>query len=192
MLISRSKFGVCVNHPSKQQMVKKRGKYLYCLECCNAQDFNKGLRNFEKKQQATRINTDEDSESRESLIADLDYYFSQYIRLLDYDKKLAKCTCYTCGKKVAFADAQCGHYEKRGNTLLRWDKRNARVQCKECNELHSGNYEEYTKRLEQEQPGITSELKSLSAQPHKWYTHELKELFIDIKAKVATSTIAKL
>lgn len=184
-MIAKSKIGYCVNHPDKKQMVKKRGKELYCLDCCRMQDFNKGLRNFEKKQQSAWGNEEEDnSESRQSLIQDLDYYFSLFIRLMDVDKA-GKCTCYTCDKKVPFADAQCGHYEKRGNMLLRWDKRNSRTQCKTCNELKSGNYDEYTKRLEQEQPGITSELKQLSATPHKWYTHELKELLIDIKAKVA-------
>ena len=74
-----------------------------------------------------------DAASRQALIQDLDYVFSRIVRLQAADS-LGNCECYTCNSLKHWSLQQCGHYVPRGNMALRWDFRNCRVQCKNCNE----------------------------------------------------------
>lgn len=79
---------------------------------------------------------------------------------------------------------QCGHYEKRANTQIRWSFSNARVQDKHCNEILDGNHEVFKERLEQEQKGLPEQLTEMAREPYKWSREELKMLLIDLRAKL--------
>ncbi len=76
----------------------------------------------------------------------LDTVFSIYIRL-KYTDENGNGNCFTCDDPYHFNFLQCGHFVKRGNTLYRHDKNNARIQCKDCNEFKSGNMQVYEERL---------------------------------------------
>ena len=68
--------------------------------------------------------------------------------------------------------------------LLRWDFRNAKVQCKTCNELLEGNMEVYTERLEAEHKGLPDQLREISTEIFKWDRDSLKQLLLDMRAKL--------
>lgn len=89
------------------------------------------------------------------LIDEADHIFSQWIRLSAADKS-GWLLCYICGNSVYWSDAENMHYVKRGASLyLRYDPRNNKAGCHECNSVKGGNYLEYAKKLEAEHPGIT-------------------------------------
>lgn len=88
------------------------------------------------------------------LTIEADRIFSVFVRLSAADKN-GNVKCFTCDILSGWKNMQCGHYVKRGNLFLRWDLRNCRPQCSICNEYKRGNYIQFTKRLEKQNPGIT-------------------------------------
>lgn len=74
-----------------------------------------------------------------------DQAFSEYVRLRDCtdymeDNGLSKPAgkCITCPKFDVYTKMDCGHFISRNCTPLRWDERNASLQCKGCNMQPSG------------------------------------------------------
>lgn len=120
---------------------------------------------------------------RQALMNDLDWVFSRIVRMGAADKH-GYCECYTCGNKKHWSLQQCGHFIKRGNTQIRWDFRNARVQDKNCNENLGGNLEVFEKRLNEEYPSLPDQLKEIAREPYKWSREELKQLLIDLRHKL--------
>lgn len=125
-------------------------------------------------------------EGLQDLIKQADEVFSQWLRLSNADIN-GTVSCFTCDLNMRWQNSQCGHYIKRGNLFLRFDPRNTRVQCEGCNIHKSGNYIEFTRRLEAEKLGITEYLLEESRLVYhptreeikgiiKEYTHKLKLL----------------
>lgn len=178
-IIPRSKFGNCSECGAKNTNVVKVKKDLFCLDCNT---------NAKRKQYISRaenkVKVREDViDDRQSLIHDLDFTFSRYIRIREANTN-GIAECYTCGKSSHWTTLQCGHYIKRADTLLRWDSRNARTQCVECNCNKHGNMEVYTDNLEKEYPGLPLQLKEESREVNKYGREELKQLLIDYRAKL--------
>lgn len=117
------------------------------------------------------------------LIADADAIFSQYIRLKYADKE-GVAACFTCGVRKHWTIQQNGHYIKRAHLYHRFDERNCRVQCVECNEFKSGNMSEYTQRLEKEQRGITDILLEEMRLVHKPSREEIRQIISEYAPKV--------
>lgn len=72
--------------------------------------------------------------------------FSHYIRTRDCLRTTGSIEygrCFTCGNAVRYADSQCGHYIKRRCKRLRFEPRNAHLQCENCNEYKDGNVKVY-------------------------------------------------
>ena len=92
--------------------------------------------------------------------------------------------CYTCGKREEYIKQQCGHYISRSSMATRFLEQNVRVQCKTCNEIKSGNIDEYKKRLENEQFGITEWLAEQSRQVFKFNREELKGMISNYRFKL--------
>ena len=78
-----------------------------------------------------------------------DKWFSLYIRFRDallFQKEVPDADnsfgrCCTCGKIGQWKYMDCGHYiskGSRGGSGVRWDERNAHLQCKPCNGFHQG------------------------------------------------------
>jgi hypothetical protein len=182
-IIPRSKFGNCSECGDENVNVVKNGKNLYCIPCRNLQKAKKYTEKANLKSKIRGLISNEGMAERQSLINDLDFTFSRYIRIRESNPK-GMCECYTCGKIDQWKYLQCGHYIKRSDTLLRWDSRNARSQCIECNCNLHGNIEEYTKRLNEEQPGLPEQLREESREVYKYSREELKQLLIDYRAKL--------
>jgi len=170
---------------------RKVGKIFYCLGSYTA---------MKRKQYGSKINQNNkvralgakqvqfgnyDAASMQQLKNDLDYCFSRIVKMTAADE-FGIVTCYTCPNvdHWSMPSMQCGHFISRKETQLRWDFRNARVQCKKCNEILSGNMEVYTKRLEAEHKGLPDQLREMSIEPHKWGISELKQLLTDLRAKL--------
>ena len=162
----------CVNCGSMDYWFSKK----MCKSCAVVTSTKNRILRYENEQ-----NTDD--ESFRNLIDDLDYVFSRYIRLKHSDNS-GNCECYTCGKTQHYTILQCGHYIPRANLMTRFLEHNCRPQCKECNEYKSGNLEEYSKRLENEQSGIVDWLVEQSRQIHKPSRDEMKHLLNEYRNKL--------
>jgi hypothetical protein len=116
------------------------------------------------------------------LISEADEIFSKWIRKSTANKE-GIVSCFTCDNTMRWQIAHCGHYIKRGNLFLRWDTRNIRVQGECCNIYKSGNYPEYTRRLDLEQPGITQILTDEAAIVYKPTREEIKAIILEYRRK---------
>jgi len=182
-MIPKSKFGNCSECGDRDVNVVKNGKNLYCIPCRNQQKAKQYTEKAHLKTKLRRLICDDGLSERQSLINDLDFTFSRYIRIRESNNK-GIAECYTCGKKDHWKYLQCGHYIKRSDTLLRWDSRNGKPQCPNCNCNMHGNMEEYTKRLNEEHPGLPEQLREESREIYKYSREELKQLLIDYRAKL--------
>ena len=68
-----------------------------------------------------------------------DKAFSDYIRQRDAVNGYVKCC--TCPVVDHWKNMDCGHFEKRGNMIVRFNEKNAAVQCPYCNRIEDGDYE---------------------------------------------------
>lgn len=137
----------------KKKVCVRCGKDCYwfsrkrCADCARIED------------SMARMEADSEEEIKREGLSDLikvaDEVFSKWLRRSQADKD-GTVSCYTCDLNMRWQNAQCGHYVRRGNLFLRWDTRNTRIQGECCNIHKGGNYPEYTKRLEEERPGITT------------------------------------
>lgn len=148
-----------------------------CQRCSTIEDTQKRM------EKATEHMIKEEDLS--SIIDDLDAIFSQWVRLSSAGKD-GFINCYICDKKVHWKEAHNMHYVKRGASIyLRFDPRNNKAGCEECNKWKDGNYIEYAKKLESESPGITEilyEEGNLVTKPTK---SELKSLIGEYQEKVS-------
>jgi hypothetical protein len=180
-IIPRSKHGDCSKCGRKNTSCVKNGKNLFCLDCRN-EDKRNDMIGKASKREDTRKGIESESE-RDSLINDLDFIVSRYIRIRESDST-GKCQCYTCGKVDHWTKLQAGHFIKRAETILRWDVRNLRPQCVNCNCNLYGNIEAYESKLEEEQQGICDELRELAREVNKFTRDDLKELLINFRSKL--------
>ena len=189
-MLPKYKVGNCNRCNKINAPVRKRGKELVCVWCCQVEDRSKQIEKAKIKPQKEKNPAKkfdfQDEENGEtsflSLIADIDKYFSIYIRLREADSGGLN-SCFTCGKRLPWKLLQCGHYIPRTHLLTRFETRNCRPQCKGCNEYLAGNLAEFTRKLEAENRGITDELLELSRQVFKPSLSELKELLIEYRNK---------
>jgi hypothetical protein len=183
-IIPKSKFGDCIECGLKNTDCVKVGKNLYCISC---RTIAKKKNQLKKAQLNTKVRSlikpQAEVAERQYLIQDLDNVFSKYIRISHSDKN-GFCTCFTCNKIFHWTKVDCGHYIKRSDTLLRWDKNNAKPQCKECNQFLHGNIDVYTERLNEENPGVADMLREQSRDINKFSRQDLKELFVDLSNKL--------
>jgi len=188
-MMPKTKFGNCSSDNCNAENTEcvKVGKNLFCISCRNEQKIKEqiarsALKESKRKSIATKPAEGFDSE-RIFLIEDLDHIASKYVRMKEADSD-GKVCCYTCNWTGHWKECDCGHYISRSKMLLRWDIRNLRPQCKNCNQHLYGNIDIFTERLEKENPGITSELLEESRSVYKWTRQEMKELLIYLRSKV--------
>ena len=195
-IIPKAKYGNCSQCGAKNTDCVKKGKELWCIQCNErfkaeqqiekakkrtaARNAGFKLRNLDAPERGTE---EYFAAERQALINDLDFVFSRIVRITGSDVN-GLCSCYTCPLIQHWSMQQCGHFVKRGNTQIRWDVRNAKPQCRKCNETLSGNLEIYEQHLELEHPGLPAQLKELAREPYKWTRDELKQLLLDLRAKL--------
>jgi hypothetical protein len=76
----------------------------------------------------------------------LDRVFSIYIRTKNA-RHDGFVKCYTCGKVIHWKEADAGHFIRRGYSSVRFDERNVKVQCVECNQFKNGMEESFEEQL---------------------------------------------
>lgn len=195
--LPQTKWGDCSRCSNKNVACVKKGKDLICTICNEQEKTEKQIQKANRRNAArdtgnkirrenilgTQYEDNYGAAERQALIHDIDFVFSRIVRIMGSDEK-GQCECYTCSLSRHWTFMQCGHYEKRGNTQIRWDFRNVKPQCPTCNETKHGNLEVYTQRLEQEQKGLPELLKDLAREPYKWDRSELKQLLIDLRQRL--------
>lgn len=102
--------------------------------------------------------------------------FSKWLRLKESNEHGA-CICFTCGKVLAWDQAQAGHFVRCGKEATRFDERNVHVQCEECNITKGGNLEEYAKQIDLAYgEGTALEIKAKGEVIHLWTKEDLTTL----------------
>jgi len=194
--LPNSKWGDCTQCPAKNVACVKIKKDLVCCECNNR---NKAIEQQKRANRRTasrntgfklrnteipgRATEDYGMAERQMLMHDLDYVHSRLVRIMSADEK-GLAHCFTCDKVQHWTMMQLSHFIKRSNTLTRWDIRANRCCCKYCNETLGGNLKVFAERLNLEQPGLADQLNEIAREPYKWGRDELKQLLIDIRAKL--------
>lgn len=176
------RFGYNSTIAKKERICRSCGKPCFwfskqrCQSCATRED------TFKRMEQ---VNESElEGEGLKELIAEADDIFSKYVRLAAADKE-GIVRCYICDKKVRWQDAENMHYIKRGASLfLRFDLRNNKAGCHTCNCSKDGNYIEYAKKLESENPGITDLLFEEGALYIKMTRDEIKAVIAEYTPKV--------
>ena len=143
-----------------------------CKQCATISSTQKRMEEFE-----------EDGESFQYLVSDLDRIFSQYIRN-KYADKYGVVECFTCGDKMTIPESQCGHFIPRANLGTRWMEANCRPQCIECNCFQFGELEKYEVKLHDENSGLVEYLQETARQVTKPTKDELKSLIIEYRSKL--------
>ena len=75
----------------------------------------------------------------------LDRVFSEYIR--KRDTKDGYFVCISCGRRLPYEQADCGHYINRRHLATRWDEENCNAECRFCNRFDEGNIQGYRRGL---------------------------------------------
>ncbi len=125
-----------------------------------------------------------DEEGLPELIEEADAVFSRYVRLSAADE-LGIIECYICENKLRWQDGQAMHFIKRMTSYYhRWDLRNVKPGCKTCNEIKEGNYLEFAKKLNADQPGITDILYEESNLVHHLTRDEVRKVIGEYSTKI--------
>lgn len=94
--------------------------------------------------------------SKAKLKKELDALFSKYIR--NFYAVNGEVQCYTCGQWKPVKSMQNGHFLSRSHLSIRFDPRNCRPQCFQCNVYNYGRTGEFGGKLEEETPGVVQDL----------------------------------
>jgi len=125
----------------------------------------------------------EDDESVQNLIQDLDAIFSKFIRL-KYSNEKGIVNCFTCNKPFRIANIQNGHFIHRTDMATRFMEQNCRPQCEWCNSRHNDDRSIFAEALERDNPDITQWLEQQAREVVKPTRDELKQLIISYRYKV--------
>ena len=186
-IINRTKFGNCCSCSAKDTEVVKVKKDTYCLNCHRTNKAKEQIQKASVRNQVRSLGSYQKAEgivdSVSELVIDLDRVYSRWIRLANMGKDL-KCDCYTCGARVMWTKAQCGHMISRSHLGLRWEPINTKVQCANCNVGLHGNIEEFRKRLDLERPGTSEWLTDTSREVYSPTKDELKQKLFEYQQRL--------
>lgn len=162
----RTKFGECPLCSNGKEVALTKG---FCQS-----HYWLGVRMKSVNKMASKEDQSDDQDVA-TLKRDLDLIFSQWLRKSGANEN-GICECFICGHAAHYSEMQAGHFVKRGNSFLRYDPRNITINCKSCNEYKDGNLVLYAKKLEEQNPGITSILMEEGNIVYKFTRQELKDL----------------
>lgn len=81
--------------------------------------------------------------------------------------------CYICRRDEPYEESVAMHFQGRIGRGTRFDHRAVKAGCNSCNSKPNGDRKNFAKRLEEEQPGLSSQLTILSKQvmryDRQWY-----------------------
>lgn len=124
----------------------------------------------------------EEDENFSELVADLDMWFSKFIRLYHADSE-GYVRCFTSGVKLRWQDSQCGHFISRKHYATRWLPDNCRPQSEFENCHKHGNIEVFREKLDKEKAGTADWLLEVSREVTKPSRDELKMMIIEFRNK---------
>lgn len=165
----------------KKKICVRCGKPCYWFSKKRCQDCSRIEGSLDRME--TQTNREVEELGLSALIQEADEIYSKWLRMSAADPN-GTVICYTCDQPFPWQNSQCGHYIKRGNLFLRWDTRNTRVQCQQCNIYKGGNYIEFTRRLENQNAGITDILMEEATTVYKPSRHEIKNLISEYSNKL--------
>lgn len=189
------KVGICVDcsangDDTEKEIVAgrcKHGEYHYQKFKAKQQNQRNNLklsvRKLGRGQDKTEVERVVANAGISNLIQDLDAVISRYVRIKEADKN-GNCECFTCGKFIHFSMAHCSHFISRQHLGTRFLLDNLRVCCVNCNVNLNGNLVVYAEKLEKEKIGTVEYLQDVARAVCKPTQTELKELLIDMKAKL--------
>lgn len=138
-------------------------------------------RSSPKPKAATARRTIEDM-SHAELEALLDAEVSLHVRATPALKSHGLARCITCGAWKPWKEMDCGHYIPRHRRGTRFDLRNLRPQCVECNKWREGEHWKYRQALveelgekEVEALELTASLWGDGRHPREWLISEIKK-----------------
>lgn len=120
--------------------------------------------------------------TRKSLVAELDRWFSKWIRLQGAEAGHNR--CFTCGTRKAWQQLDCGHFQSRAKYSTRWEPDNCKPQCKRCNMANGGQQYVFGVRLNELEDGLADKMVQMSNQLRKFSNHELEDMINDYRARV--------
>jgi len=120
--------------------------------------------------------------ARKNVVKELDRWFSKWVRL--QGAQAGQNHCFTCGKRKAWQELDCGHFQTRAKYSTRWHPDNCKPQCKGCNMVNGGQQYVFGQRLNQLKPGLADEIVRKSNQIRKFSTAELEEMIQDYRERV--------
>jgi hypothetical protein len=126
----------------------------------------------------------EDTESVAILKKDADLLFSRVVRLRAAAPGTGLLNCYICDAQLHYSSAQAMHYEKRGESALRYSHKNVKAGCENCNVHLGGNLEKYAQRLEEEEHRLPEWLEAEGREQYKFWREELKVLIGDLSREI--------
>lgn len=98
-------------------------------------------RRAKQKERAAKPRKKKEKTSEQKMIKKLDVAFSKLVHKLEEHDGTG--TCWTCDAVLMLALLQTGHMFSRKFMQIRWDLRNAHLQCNDCNVIKGGNYKVY-------------------------------------------------
>ena len=112
-----------------------------------------------------------------------DKYFSYYIRLREADSN-GMVACVTCGKRLHWKEADCGHFRTRNKKIHRFNPKNCHVQCTHCNQFLKGEQYKHGLYIDKKYgQGFAEFLTSTEQQICKRTRIDFEQLTIEFKLK---------
>lgn len=145
-----------------------------CKQCATIQDTQRRISEHEQN---------EDAESWQNVLDDLDAVYSQWVRISAADSN-GVCACYTCGAKYNYKEMDCGHFLKRSLLSTRFLPANTKPQCKTCNQYKDGNEIAFEKHLRADGVNV-EELRQIGREVVHPTLSELKELLVAYRHKLS-------
>lgn len=114
-------------------------------------------------------------------IKKVDIEFSRYIRRLHANDS-GMVNCYTCGSRMEWKEAECGHYVSRSNMATRFNEMNCKPQCWRCNHELRGNLKVFREKLVDDfGVDAVNDLEELGRSSLRMLPSELKEIYNNYK-----------
>jgi len=109
---------------------------------------------------------------------ELDRVFSIFTRVSHADHA-GYVSCYTCGSRLEWKEAQNGHFIRRGHTSVRWSEDNCRPQCYICNMNKDGMEEAFEENLRDDLgdelvDSLIERGKQEARFPDEWYVDKIR------------------
>lgn len=121
-----------------------------------------------------------------SLDGQLVVLFNRWVRLLAKDEE-GTVRCFICHRRIPYEESEAMHFQARVGRGTRFNPDAVKAGCHNCNSKPNGDRKNFAKSLEEEKPGLSSQLTILSKQvmhyDREWYKEQIA-LYKDLNMKL--------